>query len=115
MKRHVNALGIMEGARNLRAIAKSLVEAADEAAGEGISAERDAAVRMIVYRLGKLCCVEEIAYGYDALNLNDTYCTLMRECRTRAEEGTKVPVKIEEPIILLHHAVLAELPDGMRG
>lgn len=107
MKRHENALGILEGARNLRAIARSLVDAADEAAGEGIGAEQDAAVRMIVHRLAKLCRVEEIAYGYDAVTLADTYGTLVKECRTRAEEGAAAPVPSAEPIIVLQGAGLA--------
>jgi hypothetical protein len=115
MKRHINALGIMEGARNLRAIAKSLAEAAEEAAGEGIGAEHDAAVRMIVYRLGKLCRVEEISYGYDAVTLNDTYCTLMQECKKRAQEGVRAPARIEDPVSLLQTAPLVELPEGIPG
>lgn len=99
MKRHENALGIMEGARNVRAIARSLSEAADEAAGEGIGAEQDAAVRLIAYRLARLCNVEEIAYGYDAKTLSDTYCTLIKECRVRAVEDTVAQVRIVEPVM----------------
>jgi len=102
MKRHQNALGIMEGARNLRAIARSLVEAADEAAGEGIGAEQDAAVRMIVHRLGQLCRVDEINYGYDSVTLADVYCTLLKECRTRAKEHAAPPSpEVAETVILL--------------
>jgi len=86
MKRHETALGVQEGVTNLCLIARSLAEAADEAVGEGIGAERDAAVRAIVYRLAKLCRVDEISYGYDAVTLADTYCTLMNECKTRALE-----------------------------
>lgn len=111
MKRHENALAIMEGARNIRAIARSLVEAADEAAGEGVGAEFDAAVRMIVHRLARVCKVDEISYGYDAATLTDTYCVLMHECRSRAKEGTKAPQRIEEEVILLHPPKLRELPE----
>ena len=99
MKRHENALGIMEGARNVRAIARSLSEAADEAAGEGIGAEQDAAVRLIAYRLARLCKVDEISYGYDPQTLNDTYCALMKECRVRAVEDTMVQVRIVDPVL----------------
>lgn len=114
MKRHETALGIMEGARNVRAIARSLVEAADEAAGEGVGAELDAAVRMIVHRLARLCKVDEINYGYDAVTLTDTYCVLMHECRTRAKEGRgrNKPQRIDDEVILLHPPKLVELPDS---
>lgn len=114
MKRHENALGIMEGARNVRAIAKSLLDAANEAAGEGIGAEQDAAVRMIVHRLARLCKVEEIDYGYDAVTLNDTYCALVNECVARANEGAAAPVRVAEQVTLLHPE-LTELPDGAQG
>lgn len=100
MKRHENALAIMEGARNVRAIVRSLLHAADEAAGEGIGAEQDAAVRMIVHRLARLCKTEEIAYGFNADTLGDTYCTLMGECRARAEEREKSAERFTDPFIL---------------
>jgi len=116
MKRHQNALGIIEGARNLRAIARSLVEAADEATGEGIGAEQDAAVRMIVHRLGRLCKVDEINYGYDAVTLADVYCTLLKECQTRAKEHAPQPVAQEmDRVILLHPAAPAERPEEGPG
>jgi hypothetical protein len=115
MKRHQNALGIMEGARNVRAIAKSLLDATEEAAGEGIGAEQDAAVRMIVHRLAKLCNVDEISYGYDVVNLTDIYCNLMRECKVRAQEGPSGPRRVEEDVILLNPAKLRELPESFRG
>ena len=86
MKRHEAALGVQEGVANLSLIARALAEAAEEAAGEGIGAERDAAVRAIAYRLARLCRVDEISYGYDPVTLADTYCTLMTECKTRAQE-----------------------------
>jgi hypothetical protein len=116
MKRHENALGIQEGACNLRAIARSLVEAADEAAGEGIGAEQDAAVRMIVHRLARLCRVDDIAYGYNAVTLVDTYCTLMNECKTRAQEvGRLNPVQIDTPMITLQMRRRDELQEGIQG
>ena len=93
MKRHKNALAIHEGACNLRAIARSLVEAADEAAGEGGGAEQDVAVRLIVLRLARLCKVEEMLFGYDAITLTDSFCTLMNQCKTRATEGDAVRVE----------------------
>jgi hypothetical protein len=117
MKRHENALGIMEGARNVRAIAKSLLDAANEAAGEGIGAEQDAAVRMIVYRLARLCKVDEIAYGYNTVTLSDTYCTLMNECKSRVNErtaGAAEPGRVVEAITQLRPRS-AELPEGVEG
>ena len=100
MKRHENAVGIMEGARNVKAMARSLVEAADEAAGEGIGAEQDAAVRMIVLRLARVCKVEEILFGYDAATLEDTFCKLMKECTARAKEGAPAPARAVDPVPL---------------
>lgn len=115
MKRHQNALGIMEGARNLRAIAKSLLDAAEEAAGEGIGAEQDAAVRMMVHRLARLCKVDEISYGYDVVTLTDTYCTLVHECKVRAKEAPSGPRRVEEEVILLNPVKLRELPETFQG
>jgi hypothetical protein len=86
MKRHETALGIQEGIGSFDTIARLLSDAAEEAVGEGIGAERDAAVRVIVHRLARLCRVDEISYGYDAVTLADTFCTLMNECKTRAAE-----------------------------
>jgi len=86
MKRHEAALGIQESIAPFNSIARLLSEAAEEAVGEGIGAERDAAVRVIVHRLARLCRVDEISYGYDAVTLADTYCTLMNECKVRALE-----------------------------
>ena len=86
MKRHEAALGVQEGVANLCLIARSLAEAADEAVGEGVGAERDAAVRVIVHRLARLCRVDEISYGYDPVTFADTFCTLMNECKRRAQE-----------------------------
>jgi len=109
MKRHETALGVQEGVTNLCLIARSLAEAADEAVSEGIGAERDAAVRVIVHRLARLCRVDEISYGYDAVTLADTYCTLMNECKTRAQErdagGGLLPKKDRHP-----DAVQGKLP-----
>jgi hypothetical protein len=86
MKRHKDALGIQQGARNVRAIARSLVAASDEAVREGIGAEQDAAVRMIVHQLARVCNVDEINYGFDPASLKDVYCLLMAECEERAKE-----------------------------
>ena len=101
MKRHETALGIQEGISSLSYLARLLSEAAEEAVGEGTGAERDAAVRVIVHRLARLCRVDEISYGYDAVTLADTYCTLMNECKTRASEretGTgQLPLKERRP------------------
>lgn len=93
MKRHKEALGIQQGARNVRAIARSLLEASDEAAREGIGAEQDAAVRMIVHQLAKVCNVDEIKFGFDPASLRDVYCTLMAECEERANEIVVQPVR----------------------
>jgi hypothetical protein len=93
MKRHEAALGIQEVIAPFNSIARLLSDAAEEAASDGIGAERDAAVRVIVLRLARLCRVDEISYGYDTVTLADTYCTLMNECKARAlekESGTVV-------------------------
>jgi hypothetical protein len=117
MKRHEDALGIQEGACNLRAIAKSLVGAANEAAGEGIGAEQDAAVRMIVHRLARLCRVDLISYGYDVESLADTFGTLLKECKARAQEGSRSPepLGIGNAVVMLQAAGLTEVPKGIEG
>lgn len=115
MKRHEDALGIQEGACNVRAIAKSLVRAADEAAGEGVGVEQDAAVRMIVHRLARVCRVDLISCGYDPETLQDTFVSLMKECRTRAREGrpeAAEEVRLDRRIIMLQAAGLAEPAKG---
>jgi hypothetical protein len=113
MKRHQKALGIMEGARNVNAIARSLMEAVEEATGEGIGPEHDAAVRMMVHRLARLCKVEEIDYGFDPATLKDHFCLLVNECKSRAQEGGVI--EIEPDTILLNSASLAELPESGQG
>jgi len=117
MKRHEDALGIQEGACNLRAIAKSLVGAADEAVGEGVGAEQDAAVRMIVHRLARLCRVDLISYGYDTESLADTFGILMKECKTRAQEGGKspAPAGIESAVVMLQAAGLVDSSESIEG
>jgi hypothetical protein len=118
MRRHEDALGIQEGACNLRAIARSLVGAADEAAREGVGAEQDAAVRMIVHRLARLCRVDLVSYGYDPQSLSDTFCTLMQECRAKAGEGRKEPaspVGLESAVVMLQAAGLTEVPESIEG
>jgi hypothetical protein len=105
MKRHADALGIQEGACNLRAIARSLVGAAEEAAAEGKGAEQDAAVRMIVHRLARLCRVDLVSYGYDPAGLADTYHILMHECNVRAQEGGELrQMDIKDAVIMLQAA-----------
>lgn len=93
MKRHEDALGIQEGACNLRAIARSLLGAAEEAVGEVGGAEQDAAVRMIVHRLARLCRVDLISYGYDAEALTDTFQLLVQECKMKAEHGATLGIE----------------------
>ncbi|MCM0081196.1 hypothetical protein L4X63_06310 [Geomonas sp. Red32] len=111
MKRHRNAVGIMEGAKNVCAIARSLVEAAEEAVGEGLGAEHDAAVRMIVHRLAGLCQVEDIAYGFDPVTGRDVFGMLMNECREKAGHEPAGMAGENERIILLRPS-LKELPEG---
>jgi hypothetical protein len=108
MKRHEDALGIQEGACNLRAIAKSLVGAADEAAGEGIGVEQDAAVRMIVHRLARICRVDLISYGYDVETLADTFGSLVQECKSRSQAGGGAdgPLGVENAVVMLQAAGL---------
>ena len=117
MKRHVDALGIQEGARNLKAIAKSLVGATDEAVREGVGAEQDAAVRMIVHRLARICRVDLISYGYDVESLADTFGTLMQECKSRAQEGGRGQTLqgIDGAVVMLQAAGLTEVPESLEG
>ena len=117
MKRHRDALGIQEGACNLRAIAKSLVGAADEAAGEGVGAEQDAAVRMIVHRMARLCRVDLVSYGYDVQSLADTFCVLIQECKSRSQErGRGVDtLEIGDAVVMLQAAGLTAPQEGVEG
>ena len=110
MKRHEDALGIQEGACNLRAIAKSLVGAANEAAGEGVGAEQDAAVRMIVHRLARICRVDLISYGYDVETLADTFGSLVQECKSRSRAGGEADgsLGIENAVVMLQAAGLTD-------
>jgi len=88
MKRHEAALEVLDAVPNLATIARVLYAAAEEAAGEGVGVERDPAVRVIAYRLARICQVDDITYGYDPVTLADTYRTLMSECKARATEST---------------------------
>ena len=117
MKRHEDALGIQEGACNLRAIAKSLVGAADEAVCEGVGAEQDAAVRMIVHRLARLCRMDLVSYGFDAESLADTFGALVRECQARAQpKGRGLdPVGIESAVVMLQAAGLTDPQESIEG
>jgi chorismate mutase len=98
MKRYEAALGIQDGIQSLGMIARALAAATEEAIGEGIGAERDAAVRIMVYQLARLCRVDEISYGYDPVTLADTFRTLMDECKARAQEShnTEMPLPLLE-------------------
>ena len=117
MKRHEDALGIQEGACNLKAIAKSLVGAADEALGEGVGAEQDAAVRMIVHRLARLCRMDLISYGYDIQSLADAFGNLVQECRTGSQEGGRGvrQAGIESAVVMLQAAGLTGAQEGIEG
>lgn len=116
MKRHRDALGIQEGANNVRAIARSLVGAAEEAMGEGVGAEQDAAVRMIVHRLARICRVDLVSYGYDTETLADTFTILMQECKNRAEEGRPGKATVlDNGVVMLQSAGLTEAPESVEG
>jgi len=79
--RHREALEIQEGACNVRAIARALVKAADEAGNEGGPNPReDAAVRLIAHQIAFLCNVREIDDGFLV------YSKLEDECRKANEE-----------------------------
>jgi hypothetical protein len=88
MKRHQIALNVQEGGQDFAEIARALAAAAEEAVKDGVGAECDPAVRAIAYRLARLCRVDDISYGYDPTTLADTFCTLMNECKSRAQETT---------------------------
>jgi len=76
--RHREALEIQEGACNVRAIARALVKAADEAGNEGGPNPReDAAVRLIAHQIAFLCNVAEIDNGFLV------YSKLEDECRAK--------------------------------
>ncbi|GFO68533.1 hypothetical protein GMLC_21120 [Geomonas limicola] len=100
MKRHKDALGIQEGAINIRAMARSLVVAAEEAAGEGVGAEQDAAVRMIVHRLARVCRVDLVSYGYDPETLADTFQLLVQECTAKVQSGAGAIGSDQAPVML---------------
>lgn len=80
-KRHSNALFIQEGACNLAAIARTLVEAVDEARAEGVQPSEDAAVRLIVHQMAFLANVgESTSFGdWDAS---------MKQCEDLTKGGT---------------------------
>lgn len=60
MKRFQDAIHIQQGACNIRAIARALANAADEAAHAGQQPKDDPAVRLIVHQLAFLCGAGEI-------------------------------------------------------
>lgn len=107
MNRHEAALDILEGTATFSIIVRLLAAAADQAAGEGVGAERDPAVRVIAYQLARLCRVDEISYGYDPATLADTYCTLMNECKTRAREADDIALPLQN---LLSGSALRTIP-----
>lgn len=76
-KRFKNALAVQQGACNPHAIARTLVEALDEARKEGKSTEivcLDPAVRLICHQLAFLLRVGEIETGYGI------YSALTQQC-----------------------------------
>lgn len=81
MNRHEDALFIQKGACNIRAIARTLVKAADAAANEGMRQEEDAAVRLIVHQLAFLAKTTVID------NESSEYNKLMDECEAKAKES----------------------------
>jgi hypothetical protein len=77
--RHTNAVLIQQGACNIRGIARSLVEAADEAGEEGIQPSEDAAVRLIIHQLAFLANTAEIDSGLEV------YSNLIDECEEKSQ------------------------------
>jgi hypothetical protein len=76
--RYENALLIQKGgACNVSGIARTLVQAADDAMEAGFPSESDAAVRLIVHQLAHLCRMHEIDHGDP-----NVYTGLLAECET---------------------------------
>jgi len=84
--RFYNAHFIQQGACNIRAIARELVKAADEASADGVQPSEDAAVRLIVHQLGYLARYEEVNRGYNEEVGKDVYRLLMDECEKKGGE-----------------------------
>lgn len=81
--RFKNACQIQQGACNVNAIARSLVEACDEVIKDwAYPYEEDAAVRLIVHQLAHLCNIYEINNNYN------TYYDLVKECEDKSEKET---------------------------
>ena len=77
-ERHRNALLIVDpGACNPSGIAHAIVAACRKARAEGVAADRDAAVRLMVSQLAWVCRADSDA---------DDYSSLLDECRRRASE-----------------------------
>ena len=74
-----DALGIQEGACNVRGIARTLVKAADAAAEDGVQPGKDLAVRLIMAQLAYLCGVDGIG-GVNGIEYSDA----IRQCREQA-------------------------------
>jgi hypothetical protein len=83
--RFYNAHGIQQGACNIRAIARELVKAADEASADGVQPSEDAAVRLIVHQLAHLTHYGEVNNGFDEVTLKSTWNILMDECEEKGE------------------------------
>jgi len=82
-KRHRDAVAIQQGASNPSGVARSLVQAIDEAREENPSTDyirQDAACRMICHQLAFLMGVGRIDHG------EDSYHDLITECERRAAE-----------------------------
>ena len=74
-----DALGIQEGACNVRGIARALVKAADASAEDGVQPGKDIVVRLIVAQLAWLCGADGIG-GVNGLEYSDA----IRQCKERA-------------------------------
>jgi hypothetical protein len=78
-ERHRNALLIVDpGACNPSGIAHAIIAACREARDEGVAADRDAAVRLMVTQLAWICRADS--------NTKE-YSVLLAECRRRASSS----------------------------
>ena len=73
-----DALGIQEGACNVRGIARALVKAADAAQEDGVQPGKDLAVRLIVAQLAWLCGTDGIG-GVNGIEYSDA----ISQCKER--------------------------------
>jgi len=79
MNRFDDAVAIQCGACNISGIARSLVKAADAARQDGVLAEDDPAVRLIIHQLAFLVRVAEID------NTPGVYLKLRQHCEERVD------------------------------